>query len=277
MGTSATQGRKPKTGSRDMTASRNEANFFAIFRTLGQTPQVDIVLEGGVEYAASMSVPWPRGVFAADPGRQPVNELVGRVAVAIRAGTCPNLWIVSPGNCPATLPHALGEHGFAETAAWPAMRMDTSRFPAATDSGPLRISAIRDESRLGRFAEIVLRRPPGDAQAATFARMFAAARARNPQAFRFFLGDVDGRSVAASMLFRSGDAAGIYWVATLPEHRRAGFGTAMTRHAAAEAFDAGAAACVLHATRMGESIYRRLGFETVFTYRAYALPDPAVS
>ena len=259
-----------------MVFSRNEANFFGIFRALGQTPQVDVVRRAGVEFAASATVPWPRGIFSADPGPRSVDELVGRTAAAIRAGECPNLWIVSPDNGPAALPHALEKRGFSETAAWPAMRADASRFTDHGDGGPLRVSAIRDESRLGRFAEIVLRRPPGDAEAAAFARMFASARARDPQAFTFFLGEVDGRSVAASMRFLSGDTAGIYWVATLPEYRRAGFGTAMTRHAAAEARHAGAAACVLHATRMGESIYRRLGFETVFTYRGYSLPDPTV-
>ena len=260
-----------------MTENHNESNFFGLFRSLGETPYVALTKASGVESAVPTDSPWPRCIFRAAPGELTSDRLAAKTADAIRRGEHPDLWIVSPNNAPEDLAQALTDHGFSQSVAWPAMRLEPSRFAGKYGPAALPVSELPGRSSLARFAEIVLRRQPGDAGAEAFARMFENARDRNPDAFRFFIGQAAGRAVAASMLFIRGGTAGIYWVATLPEHRRAGFGTAVTARAAAEAFDSGAARCVLHATSMGEAIYRRLGFETVFTYRGYSLAGAATS
>jgi ribosomal protein S18 acetylase RimI-like enzyme len=62
-------------------------------------------------------------------------------------------------------------------------------------------------------------------------------------------------------------AAGLYWVATAPAFRGRGLGQACTRAATNAAFERGARAVVLQASRMGEPIYRKLGFREVTRYR----------
>jgi predicted acetyltransferase len=65
---------------------------------------------------------------------------------------------------------------------------------------------------------------------------------------------------------RQGAAVGIFNVATPKSHRGNGYGTAVTSRAVVEGFSAGAAFAYLQSSAIGESVYRRLGFEQVSTY-----------
>ena len=67
----------------------------------------------------------------------------------------------------------------------------------------------------------------------------------------------------------AGGLAGIYAVATLPEARRRGVGTAMTLHAMAEGRRRGASMAVLQATDFGRPVYERIGFSVAFDYALY--------
>lgn len=97
-----------------------------------------------------------------------------------------------------------------------------------------------------------------------YGRMFL-----NDPAVRYYVGRFDGKPVAISLLFLCEGIAGIYNVATIPQMRHRGFGTAMTRHALLEALDLGYHVAVLQASEMGVPVYRHLGFQEHFTFASY--------
>jgi ribosomal protein S18 acetylase RimI-like enzyme len=61
------------------------------------------------------------------------------------------------------------------------------------------------------------------------------------------------------MAYVAAGVVGIYSVATPPEHRRKGYGEAITR----AAMQVARLPAVLQPSAMGEGLYRRLGFEPV--------------
>lgn len=79
---------------------------------------------------------------------------------------------------------------------------------------------------------------------------------------RAYLGSVAGRPVATAMSVRTNDVVGVYSVATLPEARGHGYGTALTWATLADA-DPGFRAAVLQASPMGRPVYERMGFRLV--------------
>jgi GNAT superfamily N-acetyltransferase len=89
-----------------------------------------------------------------------------------------------------------------------------------------------------------------------------------------FLAHVDGHPAGISMTIVSHGVAGIYWVGCAAAARGKGLGTTMTAAAIEAGFEMGARSASLQASPMGESLYRRMGFETIFDYRLYLCPAP---
>jgi GNAT superfamily N-acetyltransferase len=92
-----------------------------------------------------------------------------------------------------------------------------------------------------------------------------------------FLAYVDGRPAGISMTIVSHGVAGIYWVGTTEEARGRGLGRTMTAAAVSAGLELGATSASLQASSMGESLYRRMGFETIYDYRLYLCRLPETS
>jgi GNAT superfamily N-acetyltransferase len=92
-----------------------------------------------------------------------------------------------------------------------------------------------------------------------------------------FLAHLDGRPAGISMTIVSHGVAGIYWVGATEAARGRGLGRAMTAAAVDAGLEMGGASASLQASPMGESLYRRMGFETIFDYRLYMCRRPEAS
>ena len=80
---------------------------------------------------------------------------------------------------------------------------------------------------------------------------------------RCYVGEVHGAPVTTAMSVTTGDYVGIFSVATLPEHRRRGYGAAVTARAVGDAFEAGAQWAWLSASDAGYHVYESIGFVTI--------------
>ena len=84
-----------------------------------------------------------------------------------------------------------------------------------------------------------------------------------------FLARQDDEPVGIAMTIVSHGVAGIYWVGSTEKARGQGLGWTMTATAVNAGLEMGVETAALQASPMGEPLYRRMGFETVFDYRLF--------
>jgi GNAT superfamily N-acetyltransferase len=83
------------------------------------------------------------------------------------------------------------------------------------------------------------------------------------------VGYIDDEPVASAELLATGEIAGVYSVAVPEQHRRRGYGEALTAAVLAAGRDLGCTIGCLQASAMGQPVYERMGFETFTDYRIF--------
>jgi len=82
--------------------------------------------------------------------------------------------------------------------------------------------------------------------------------------FAAWVAYLDGEPVSTAATVIGGGAVGVYNVATLPAHRRGGYGEAIMRHALEQArLEHGLSRTILQSTPQGFELYQRMGYRTV--------------
>lgn len=106
--------------------------------------------------------------------------------------------------------------------------------------------------------------PPG-----WFAEVFDHEMSRRTD-FRAWVAYQNGVPVGTAAAVLAGGVTGLYNIAILPDYRRRGYGTAVTRVAAEAAFrDGGENRLILQASAQGVRMYERMGFRTVTHIAVY--------
>lgn len=87
---------------------------------------------------------------------------------------------------------------------------------------------------------------------------------------RCYVGEAGGQPVTTGLGVTLGSSVGIFNIATPPEHRRRGYGAAVTARAVADGFAAGARWSALQSSTDGFTVYERLGFRTLEAWSCWA-------
>jgi hypothetical protein len=80
--------------------------------------------------------------------------------------------------------------------------------------------------------------------------------------------------LATAMAFCNGGVASLQWVGTVTAARKLSLGRVVTEWATNVAFDRGATSVTLQASVMGEPLYAKLGYETLYRYREFVRWTP---
>jgi hypothetical protein len=173
-------------------------------------------------------------------------------------------WYICRDTRPKDFVKILEAHGFTSRGDAPGMAID---LQAMNESEPvpegLKIIEVKDNKTLKEWCHVVCAGfgAPPHAEP-TFVKLFQTELAYK-QPMKFYLGLFDGQPVSSSMSFLAEGVVGIYMVATLPEARKKGAAYAVTQRALREGRAQGYRVGILQASKMGEPVYKRMGFQEV--------------
>ncbi len=248
--------------SRSELVSAADENFVASFRKLTEHTAEGAVREFGGTFAFVTGVPLSlfNGAVVTEPTT--AAELEAALQWVSGRSIASRTWIAE------RFVAELGEiplvHGFArELATYPAMVL----YPDPGSPAPLpgvTVASI-DEAGLDEFIGVCVE---GGLSPELTDQLFPPSFARDPDV-QLFVGRLDERPVGTSIAIRSRAASGVYNVATLPEARRRGIGTALTWAAVAGGRTWGHDVIVLQSSGMALSMYFEMGFRTVVEYTEF--------
>ena len=180
------------------------------------------------------------------------------------ARNVPMAWFTGPVMRPANLPAYLEAHGFTGGDG-SCMALDllamSEDLPAPRG---LMIEHVSDGETLKQWCHAMIAGfgIPEFVEGASL-DCFTSVGFGGRLPLRLYLGRLKGGPVATSMLLLGAGVAGIYCVATIPEARRQGIGTAMTLAPLREARALGYRVGILDASDMGFGVYHNIGFREV--------------
>ena len=174
----------------------------------------------------------------------------------------PFWWWVFPGAAAPGTAALLGEEGFVPVESLPSMLADLNLRPAPeAGSAAVCVVCVENERQRQLWEEVSFAgfHFPAPARA-SFHRFVEALPLTQAAPQKLLLALTDSAAVATALLFQNGPAAGIYFVATLAQHRKQGIGLAITKAAMHTARQAGARWATLQSAPEGLSVYRQAGF-----------------
>jgi GNAT superfamily N-acetyltransferase len=172
-------------------------------------------------------------------------------SAGVRAWT---VWVPDPDReAAATLERA----GHVLDAAPAAMVLDLSELPEPDLEG-LDWDDGADAEEVGRINDLAYGLETG-----SFSTAISALPANLP--LRLYQARIDGEPASVVGTLDEGDDCGIYLVATLREHRGMGLARRLLHAALAQARERGLATSSLQATKLGYSVYERLGYRPICT------------
>lgn len=229
--------------------------------------------DDGLVYLTGLPVSFANGVKSPRLDPASIHERIEHVSELLRSAGVPGQWSVGPLAKPRDLDERLLAAGLDRGEDLPWLGADIDRLDLkGTDPPELSIRSVRGEEAHGLWLQAMVGGfGLGEEITLTIDRSARALGFDAAGPWVRFVGTVAGDVVASSGLMLFGGVAGIHNVATIPDRRRRGFGTAMTRAAIRYGRDRGYRVAVLGTSPMGRPGYERMGFEDVCVVRHFTM------
>jgi predicted GNAT family acetyltransferase len=250
-----------------------EANIWGAWEATAASADVE-VYDGPemLRYATGIPLVSLNGVLRTRLDASEVDDVIDATLAYFEWRDVPMNWAVEPSAKPDDLADRLVAKGLVHNGANdPGMAMELETLGSAPERPDnLKVEHVPTNEWQGDLADVLAAGFgfPGSTHK-DFIRILAAGSDARPGTLYGYVGRLDGRPVATSLLVLTGGAAGIYNVTTVEDARGKGIGTAMTYEPLVEARDQGYKIAILQSSEMGLNAYKRLGFREYCVFQRF--------
>lgn len=252
-----------------------KGNLYALFYTMRDSSSGTEGSSPGFRWRTGVSHPWFNGTLNVDSPASDPSHIIDETVDYFRAHdvTAFSWWLAPYLDAAGWSEYLLG-NGFQYDDHTPGMAIDLATLPQI-EGTPVAIRQVADRQTLAQWTRIFVR---GFGMPEKMVPGFLALMESlgNDLPFRNYLAYIDDKPVATSTLFLGAGVAGVYNVATLPEARGQGIGSAMTLAPLYDARALGYRWGTLQSSEMGYIVYQRLGFQKLcqIDYFYWRAPGP---
>ena len=250
-----------------------EENLFSWIPLFGRIWEARVHDPPGVKRSIS-DIPLSlfNSIMDAQLEQEKVDSTIQYIVSDARSRNVPLLWWVGPSTHPADLVKYLGKFGFAvdDASSGMAVALEDLIESLPVPAG-FSITHAQDDASWWEWCRTMMvgfEAPAAKVEFAVNSWHYLISRV-NPVTTRAYIGWLNGKPVATSLLQLGGGVAGIYAVSTIPEARRKGLGAQVTLYPLLQARALGYKAGILQASEMGFGVYRSLGFQEYCRINSY--------
>ena len=211
------------------------------------------------------------GIVSASFPKEHSEEVLDERLRQLAAKQVPMAWLVGPSTRPVDLGSRLQSRGWVLGDVAPGMAVELQILDESFSSPPsLTIEHMHNAESLRRWLRVMtVGSEIPEAGFALLLELVSRHGFTSDPSVHYYLGWLEDKPVATSLLFLGGGVAGIYNVATLPDVRRQGIGSALTLAPLLQARTWGYGIGTLQSSPIGLHLYQRLGFQEYCTFQAY--------
>jgi ribosomal protein S18 acetylase RimI-like enzyme len=235
-----------------------ESNLHQFYEYAATRGDLELVKERDFSWVRNRRSAWPNWIFRLNRDLLTQEEFIKSLADRIKDKEIPPFLVtLEPDNTERFYSLAL-KYGLKQINRWTGMAISRDDYKPFPDSHlHNEIIEVRNTDNLNDWIQVV----NASLFNSTTLETEIVEKLFNIGPLRLYLGYEKKCPVATSMSFEYGSVAGLYMVATMESHRGKGMGTLLTSYAMDRCFQNKSELIILHASAMGESIYRKIGFK----------------
>ena len=241
-----------------------ENNLFELWSRMVSFPWIESSQEPDMlRYVSGVPFPLCNGILGARFSEPSIDGRIEAALTPFKDRNLPMFWYVGPSSRPASLGEHLKGQGLTLVDNVPGMAADLSQLgEQRSHPAEWTIRTVEGREILKEWIHVFSLVYGVPEIAADFFFKIMDQIGYGPSLpFKHYLGYWNGKAVACASLFLGAGAAGLYNVATVPEVRGKGLGTAISARTLKEGYLRGYRTGILHSTSMGLPVYQRLGFK----------------
>lgn len=253
-------------------ASLIEYNTAKYFLDLGRLNNNEVIDTPEIKYVFTKN--WYNRIFMANFNESSASNDIASIISRIKELNISASWYVTPKSRPANLQDLLKDYGFTYQDDWKSMAIDLKSTPESFDIPEgMEIKEVLNLDELKIWTDVLVESFEFPKIAVSYKKYFINSGTQNLN-FQYYLGILNGKPVASAVLFKGEEAAGIFYIGTIPKRRREGIAKAMVYHLLNKAKNEGYNISILNASEMGYPLYKKIGFKKYYTTNIYRLKNP---
>lgn len=235
-----------------------ESNLYQFYEYAATRGDLELMNEHDFSWVRNRNSAWPNWIFRLDRELLGEEEFIKSLAGRIKSKEIPPFLVTLEPDYPERFYSLAEKYGMKQINRWTGMAILRAEYLQASDNSVYsEIIVVRNEDHLNDWIGVV--------NASLFnsttldSEIMEKLYQEGP--LKLYLGYEKKYPVSTSLSFEHESVAGLYMVATMESHRGRGMGTLLTRYAMDRCFQNQTGLIILHASAMGESIYRKIGFK----------------
>ena len=252
-------------------ATAIEDNVCAYAAAFGRTPHAEMCDQSYVLWVITRIPTLPfTGILRPYPANGQIAPTVNAIMRSFQQRNARPSWIFNPTRVAPDIAHHLAQYQLRQTADIPAMAINLEAIHVVHPPHRMQIAPVTDTAALAAWAHVyTLSNGAPDWIQQELYTLFAALTPWTNDQLQLYLAYQDDQPVATAATFRAAGVVGLYEVATLPEVRRRGIGTAVTQHTLVAARQDGVDVATLLSSPMAVQLYHQLGFQEYCRLQIY--------